>query len=214
MRVVIAEDQVLLRDGVVRLLESAGHTVVGQVGDARSLIAAVNEQRPDLVVADIRMPPGYGDEGARAVVYLRTRFPRLPVVILSQFAEPALVGQLAGDSASSFGYLLKDRVLDTDEFLAQLQTVADGGTIVDPSVVARRVHAERDRLVALTEREIEVLRAVASGRSNPGIAIDLNISRRTVEAHLRAIFQKLGIEADTNDNQRMLAALHWLGITP
>lgn len=212
MRVVIAEDQVLLRDGVVRLLEGAGNAVVGQVGDARALVAAVNEHRPDLVIADIRMPPGYADEGARAVQYLRIRFPGLPVLILSQVVEPLIVGRMAGERAAAFGYLLKDRVLDTDQFLAQLQVVASGGTVIDPVVVARSVHAERGRLTTLTERELEVLQAVATGRSNPGIAADLFISRRTVEAHLRSIFQKLDIGADPNGNQRMLAALEWLGI--
>lgn len=208
----IAEDQVLLRDGVRRLLESAGHGVVAEVADARTLIAEVNAQRPDLVIADVRMPPGYSDEGARAVLYLRDRMPRLPIVVLSQSIEPSLLVLALGGNPVAFGYLLKDRVLDTEEFLAQLADVAAGGTVIDPSIVARTLGAEGGRLQCLSVRELEVLHAVASGRSNAGIAADLYISRRTVEAHLRSIFDKLDIHADPSGNQRVHAALRWLGI--
>ena len=210
MRIVIAEDQVLLRDGLARLLTDAGHAVVAQVGDGRSLVSEVSAQRPDLVIADVRMPPTYTDEGAQAVLYLRDRFPELAVVILSQGVEPSLISALSNGRVRAFGYLLKDRVLDTDVFLQQLGHVAAGGTAVDPAVVEGGVRHSRGRLEVLTEREVEVLRLVASGRSNPGIAAELVISRRTVDAHLRSIFTKLGIETDPNGNQRVLAALDWL----
>ena len=210
MRVVIAEDQVLLRDGLARLLTGAGHAVVAEVGDGRSLVAEVSARRPDLVIADVRMPPTHTDEGARAVLYLRERYPELAVLILSQGVEPSLLATLAAGEARSFGYLLKDRVLDTEVFLAQLETVVSGGTAIDPVVVERYVRHSQRRLESLTERELEVLRLVASGRSNAGIAADLVISRRTVDAHLRAIFTKLCLESDPNDNQRVLAALDWL----
>lgn len=210
MRIVIAEDQVLLRDGLVRLLAGAGHDVVAQVGDGRGLVAEVSAQRPDLVIADIRMPPTYTDEGAQAVLYLRDRFPDLAVMILSQGIEPGLLIRLTGGQVRAFGYLLKDRVLDTELFLQQLAVVAEGGTAVDPHVVEGYLRHERSRLAELSARELEVLELVAAGRSNPGIAAELVISRRTVEAHLRSIFTKLGIAADPNGNQRVLAALDWL----
>lgn len=210
MRIVIAEDQVLLRDGLTRLLTGAGHAVVAQVGDGRAMIAEVSAHRPDLVIADVRMPPTHTDEGARAVLFLRDRYPSLPVMILSQGVEPSLVATLAGGQATAFGYLLKDRVLDTEVFLRQLAAVADGGTAIDPAVVDDCVRQSQDRLASLTEREVEVLRLLASGRSNAGIAAELVISRRTVDAHLRSVFTKLGIEADPNGNQRVLAALDWL----
>lgn len=206
----IAEDQVLLRDGLVRLLAGAGHAVVAEVGDGRSLVAEVSARRPDLVIADVRMPPTHTDEGARAVLYLRERYPELAVLILSQGVEPSLVATLAAGEARSFGYLLKDRVLDTEIFLGQLEEVGSGGTAIDPMVIDGCVRRSQDRLRSLTEREIEVLRLLASGRSNAGIAADLVISRRTVDAHLRSIFAKLGIEAAPDDNQRVLAALDWL----
>ncbi|WP_181779076.1 LuxR C-terminal-related transcriptional regulator [Pseudonocardia pini] len=205
MRIVIAEDQILLRDGLVRLLESVGHAVVAQVGDARALVEQVNRHRPDLLIADVRMPPTYTDDGARAAVYLRDRFPELAVLVLSQTVDPGLVADLAGARVTAFGYLLKDRVLDTAAFLDDVATVGTGGTVIDPAVLDGR-SAE---LAALTEREVEVLGRVASGRSNAGIAADLVISKRTVEAHLRSIVDKLGIDAGPEDNQRVLAVLTW-----
>lgn len=210
MRVVIAEDQVLLRDGLVRLLRDAGHDVVAEVGDARSLISSVNRERPDLVISDIRMPPTHQDDGARAVSFLRERFPDLAVVMLTQVIEPALVAELSQGRVASFGYLLKDRVLDTDAFLDQLEAVATGGTAIDPIVMDGFVRRDEDRLSRLTEREVDVLSRLASGRSNSGIAADLVISKRTVDAHLRSIFDKLGILSDPEDNQRVLAVLEWI----
>lgn len=210
MRVVIAEDQVLLRDGLARLLESAGHLAVAQVGDARALISQVNLNRPDLVMADIRMPPSYTDEGVRAVSTLRRAWPQLAVMMLSQVVDQELVDQMRDGAPRSFGYLLKDRVLDTEVFLDQLETVAAGGTVFDQTVVDDYLSRGRGRVGRLTDREAQVLRLVASGRSNAGIADALVISRRTVDAHLRSIFAKLGIESAAHDNQRVLAALDWL----
>ena len=210
MRIVIAEDQVLFRDGLARLLESAGHSIVAQVGDARSLVAEVNQHRPDLLIADIRMPPDFTDDGARAARYLRTRFPRLAVLMLTQVIDPTMVATLVADAAPSFGYLVKDRVLDTDSFLDRVQVVASGGTAIDPQVVDLYRSQAASGLDPLTDREAEVLRLVASGRSNAGIAAQLRISRRTVDAHLRAIFLKLGIKAGPEDNPRVLAVRSWL----
>lgn len=210
MRIVIAEDQVLLRDGLARLLTSAGHLVVAQVGDGPSLVAQVNLHRPEMVLADIRMPPSYTDEGVRAVQLLRRRWPDLAVMMLSQLVDPDLVERMRSRRLTRFGYLLKDRVLDTAVFLEQLGTVAAGGTVIDQSAVDGYLRRDDGRLGQLTERETQVLRLVAMGRSNAGIAATLVISRRTVDAHLRAIFGKLGIAADGQDNQRVLAALDWL----
>ena len=210
MRVVIAEDQVLLRDGLVRLLRASGHEVLAQVGDARALVTAVNDARPDVVLADIRMPPGRHDDGARAVAELRHRFPTLACLMLSDLADPALLSMLLRDRTQAFGYLLKDRVLDTTAFLRDLREVAAGGTVIDPAVVDGFVRRDSGRLAALTEREREVLGYVAAGRSNAGIAGALFISRRTVDAHLRAVFDKLGLAADPEDNQRVRAVLAWL----
>jgi DNA-binding NarL/FixJ family response regulator len=207
VRVVIAEDQVLLRDGLVRLLESVGHLVVAAVGDARALVDAANRHRPDLLVADVRMPPTYTDDGARAAVHLRERFPRLAVLVLSQAVDPLLVTDLAAGRVTAFGYLLKDRVLDTAAFLDAVATVGGGGTVIDPAVL------DGADLAPLTDRETEVLGRVASGRSNAGIAADLVISKRTVEAHLRSIVDKLGIEAGPEDNLRVLAVLTWFAGT-
>lgn len=213
MRVVIAEDQVLLRDGLARLLRSAGHDVVAEVGDGRSLVSETVRMRPDLVVADIRMPPSYADEGSRAVVLLRERFPDLVVMLLSQAVDPIVVSRATRGRSAGFGYLLKDRVLDSDTFLRQLDEIAAGATVIDPGVLPDAMRGS-GRLTALTNREIEVLGLVATGLSNAGIAADLVISRRTVDAHLRSIFTKLGIEADPEGNQRVLAVLNWLGGAP
>lgn len=210
MRLVIAEDQVLLRDGLARLLRSAGHDVVAEVGDGRSLVSETVRLRPDLLVADIRMPPTYADEGSRAVVLLRERFPELAVMLLSQAVDPLVVSRATRGRSAGFGHLLKDRVLDPDTFLRQVEEVAAGATVIDPGVLPESVRGS-GRLGVLTSREVEVLGLVATGRSNPGIAAELVISRRTVDAHLRSIFTKLGIEADPDGNQRVLAVLNWIG---
>lgn len=210
MRIVVAEDQLLLRDGLVRLLQGAGHQVVAAVGDAVTLVQAVNRERPDLLLTDVRMPPTYIDDGASAVAFLRSRAPDLPVLVLSQVLEPAIVAMLADTSICAFGYLLKDRVLDIDRFLEQVCVVASGGTAIDPMIVTDYLSRSDDRLTTLTPREIEVLGRVASGRSNAGIAADLTVSSRTVEAHLRSIFCKLDLGDCQESNQRVLAVLRWL----
>ena len=214
MRVVIAEDQVLLRDGLVRLLREAGHTVVAEVGDARQLVEQVNAERPDLLVADIRMPPHHADDGARAAAYVRQRFPRLAVLMLSQVVEPTMAALVASGRVEAFGYLLKDRVLDVATFVDQVEAVAGGATVIDPAVVDGHVRRPGGPLERLTEREVEVLQRMASGRSNAGIAADLVISRRTVDAHLRSIFAKLSLPGGHDDNQRVLAVLRWLADQP
>lgn len=213
MRVVIAEDQVLLRDGLARMLTDAGHAVVAGVGDARRLVEAVNEHRPDLVVTDLRMPPGDADDGARTATYLRERYPGMAVLVLSQVVEPGLAA-MVDDHARAFGYLLKDRVLDVESFLAAVTEIARGGTVVDPAVVERLVRTADGSLRHLTEREVQVLGRMASGRSNAGIAADLVISRRTVDAHLRSVFTKLDLPGSPDDNQRVLAVLRWLAARP
>lgn len=203
-----------LRGLAERLLGEAGHTVVAQVGDARQLVEAVNRERPDLALADVRMPPTWTDDGARAVVALRQRFPDLAVLVLSQHVAPGIVAALAGGRAWGLGYLLKDRVLDSEEFLEQLASVAAGGTVIDPAVVEGVVRRRGGLLDALSARETEVLGLVAAGRSNPGIAAELVISRRTVDAHLRSIFDKLDLVAEPDGNQRVLAVLRWLAGVP
>lgn len=214
MRIVIAEDLVLLRDGLARLLTEAGHTVAAQVGDGPALISAVMEQRPDMVIADVRMPPDYRDEGARAVLVLREALPELPVLVLSHVVDPSLAVHFGARGFGSFGYLLKDRILDTADFLDTVARVAEGETIIDPEAINSFLAANSPRLGALTRRENEVLRLLAAGRSNAGIAEDLVLSRRTVESHLRSIFTKLDIDAGPAENQRVRAALDWIGADP
>lgn len=212
MRIVIAEDLVLLRDGLVRMLSDAGHRIAAQVGDGPGLISAVMEQRPDMVIADVRMPPDYQDEGARAVLAIRERMPDLPVMVLSHVVDPSLAAHFGNHGFASFGYLLKDRILDTSEFLDAVEQVAGGGTVIDPEAINSFLARNSGRLLALTAREHEVLRLLAVGRSNTGIAEELVLSRRTVEAHLRSIFTKLDIESAPTENQRVRAALDWLRV--
>lgn len=211
MRIVIAEDQVLLRDGLTRLLERAGHAVVAQVGDARALVTEVNAHRPDAVIVDIRMPPDFTNDGARAALYLRTRFPALPILMLTHVVDAAVLAAFVDRRAPAFGYLLKDRILDTDSFLDRLHVVASGGTAIDPVLIDER--SPRAHPDLLSDREGEVMRLLASGRSNAGIAEHLMISPRTVDAHIRSIFAKLGIDAAPSDNPRVLAVLAWLETT-
>lgn len=210
MRVVIAEDLVLLRQSVTRMLTADGMQVVAEVGDAAALIAAVVEHRPEVVVSDIRMPPDFVDEGARAVLVLRDRFPELAVVVLSHVVEPNLAMRLAADRPAAFGYLLKDRVLDIDEFVRTVRRVADGGTAIDQQVIEHFLHRADDRLAALSAREREVLSQVAQGYSNRRVAENLFVSERTVDAHLRSIFVKLDLVQSADDNRRVRAALAWL----
>ncbi|MFL1381315.1 response regulator transcription factor [Nocardiopsis protaetiae] len=210
MRVVIAEDLVLLRQSLTRMLALDGIRVVAEVGDAGALVSAVGEHRPDLVVSDVRMPPDFTDEGARAVTLLRDRFPDLAVVVLSHVVEPALAMRLATDRPRAFGYLLKDRVLDIDGFVRTVRHVAGGGTAIDRQVIEHFLNRDDDRRTALSPRERDVLSLLAQGHSNRRIAQGLFVSERTVDAHLRSIFAKLGLEPSADDNRRVRAALLWL----
>lgn len=213
MRVVIAEDQVLLREGLGRLFEDAGHEVVASLGDADVLPLAIANQDPDLVVLDIRMPPTFTDEGARAAREIKRAHPELGVLVLSQHIETTNAVTLV--SLGGFGYLLKDRVLQVGEFLSAAERVANGGSALDPEVVASLVSArgEDDPLAELTEREREVLELMAEGLTNAGIAKRLYLSERTVEAHVRHVLTKLDLPEGENAHRRVLAVLAHLNAT-
>lgn len=216
MRIVIAEDAVLLRAGLVRLLEDAGHTVVAEVTDGDGLVAAVDEHRPDVCVVDVRMPPTFTDEGVRASVELRRRHPGVAVLVLSQYVEERYAGELIATDPEGVGYLLKDRVADVADFVAALERVAAGGTALDPEVVAQLLarRSQDSPLDHLTSRELEVLALMAEGRSNAGIAEALVVSAGAVEKHVNNIFAKLGLSRDTGDNRRVLAVLSYLEGSP
>ena len=211
MRIVIAEDSVLLREGLAGLIEDAGHEVVARVGDAESLLAVVAEHAPELAIADVRMPPGYTDEGMRAAAEIRRRFPGTAVLVLSQHVETRHALELVR-SGGGFGYLLKDRVLDVDDFLDTARRVASGGSALDPEVVATLIPVPRaaDPLAELTPREQQVLGLMAEGRTNAGIATRLWLTEKTVETHVRSILGKLGLRVSTEDNRRVLAVLAYL----
>jgi DNA-binding NarL/FixJ family response regulator len=211
MRLVIAEDSVLLREGLAGLLEDAGHDVVARVGDGEALVAVVAEHAPDLAIADVRMPPGYSDEGMRAAAEIRSRFPGTAVLMLSQHVETRHALELVR-AGGGFGYLLKDRVLDVDDFLDTARRVASGGSALDPEVVATLLPAPRaaDPLAELTPREREVLGLMAEGRTNAGIAARLWLTEKTIETHVRSILGKLGLPASTQDHRRVLAVLAYL----
>jgi len=213
VRVVIGEDSALFREGLAGLLADAGHEVVAKAADAPSLIAAVDAAGPDLAVIDIRMPPDHTDDGARAARTVRDRHPKLGIVLLSQHIETRHSVDLV--SRGRFGYLLKDRVLDVDDFLDAIRRVAAGGTALDPEVVSRLIGGHRgdDPLAALTAREREVLAAMAEGRTNVGIARRLWLTERTVETHVGSIMAKLGLAADEESHRRVQAVLVFLGRT-
>ncbi len=210
MRVVIAEDLVLLRDGIARALAAHGIDVVACVGDAGALVESVTSLHPDAAIVDVRMPPSFTDEGARATILLRERFPSMGVLVLSHAIDPQLALQLAARQPRGFGYLLKDRVLDITAFVEAVQTVASGRTVIDPEVIERGLAARSTPLAQLSNRELEVLRELARGQSNAAIAATLFLSERTVEAHLRSIFVKLDLTPDLDSNRRVRAALAWL----
>jgi DNA-binding NarL/FixJ family response regulator len=210
VRVVIAEDTVLLREGLVGLLEDAGEQVVGRAGDADALLALVGEHAPDLAVVDVRMPPNYDDEGTRAAAEIRRTHPSTGVLVLSQHIETRHIVELV--AGGGFGYLLKDRVLDVDDFLDAARRVATGGSALDPQVVATLVSppSHPSALEELTPREREVLGLMAEGRNNAGIAKRLWLTEKTVETHIRTILMKLGLQTSEDDHRRVLAVLTYL----
>lgn len=211
MRIVLAEDSVLLREGLIGLLERFGHQVVAGAGTADELIAAVAEHGPDIVVTDVRMPPGFSDEGLRAAIELRTRQPGLPILVLSQYVQRAYAEELL-DSAdgTGVGYLLKERIGDVEEFIDALHRVAAGNTVVDPEVVRQLIRRRRDPLERLTARELEVLALMAEGRSNASVAAAMTVSEGTVSKHFGSILGKLDLSLDDTTNRRVLAVLAYL----
>jgi DNA-binding NarL/FixJ family response regulator len=213
MRVVIAEDAAMMREGLHRLLTDRGHQVCAAVADGDALRAAVFEHRPDVAVVDIRMPPTHTDEGLRAAIDLRRRFPGTGVLVFSQYIETRYAAELLAGGAAGVGYLLKDRVADVAEFTGALARVAAGGTALDPEVVSQLLGASRKArgMTALTPREREVLALMAEGRSNAGIADALVLSAGAVEKHVASIFAKLGLPVSGSDNRRVLAVLRYLG---
>jgi DNA-binding NarL/FixJ family response regulator len=213
VRIVIAEDSVLMREGLRSLLEGEGHDVVAQVGDADALRSAVRELEPDLAIIDVRMPPTQSDEGARAAVELRAERPELAVMLLSQDVETRVALILMEERPSGFGYLLKDRVLAIDDFLEAVGRVARGGSAIDPEVVLRLMDRRNgsDRLADLTARERELLALIAEGHSNAAIGARLFLSQKTVDTHVHSILRKLGLPATPDHNRRVLAVLAYLG---
>ncbi|MGW4059258.1 response regulator [Amycolatopsis sp. NPDC004747] len=212
MRAVIAEDSVLLRVGLRKVLEMAGFQVAAEAGDAAGLLAAVAEHRPGLALIDVRMPPGFTDEGVRAALEIRRRWPGTPVVLLSQYVEERYAADLLSANTSGVGYLLKQRVADVAEFVAAVRRVADGGTALDPQVVAQLLlRRDSDPLARLTPRERDVLGLMAEGRSNTGIAQALVVGESAVAKHINNIFAKLDLPVADVDHRRVLAVLRFLG---
>jgi DNA-binding NarL/FixJ family response regulator len=212
LRVVIAEDAALFREGLTRLIESRGHQVVCSVADGTALVAAVTRHHPDVVVADVRMPPTHTDEGLRAAIEVRRAYPRTGVLVLSQYIETRYAARLLEDNAAGVGYLLKDRVADVADFAEALERVAAGGTALDPEVISQLVRTSQQAtgLAELTPRERDVLALMAEGRSNAGIAAALVVSASVVEKHVASIFAKLRLPPSEADNRRVLAVLRYL----
>ncbi|MFD5390168.1 response regulator [Streptomyces sp. NPDC059474] len=213
MRAVIAEDSVLLRIGLVKVLQMAGFEVTAEAADAEGLLTAVEEHRPDIAVVDVRMPPGFTDEGVRAALLIRQQWPDTAVLLLSQYVEERYAADLLTAHTSGIGYLLKQRVADVEEFIDALRRVAGGGTALDPQVVSQLlVRRHSDPLDRLTRREREVLELMAGGRSNAGIAGALVISESAVAKHINSIFGKLDLPVADADHRRVLAVLRFLGV--
>jgi len=216
LRVVIAEDSLLLREGLAQLLERAGFDVVGQAGNAEELLLKVRSYKPDVAVIDVRMPPTQTDEGARAAEQIRAEQPDVGILLLSQIIEATVALRLFSERPEGFGYLLKDRVLEIDDFLDAVRRVGRGGSALDPQVVAQLLGRRRrdDPLGELTGREREVLELMAEGRSNQGIGAKLFLSPKTVETHIHRVFTKLGLEQAPQDHRRVLAVLAYLAADP
>lgn len=212
MRIVIADDSVLLREGLVLLLTEAGHEVVAQVGDGPAFVEAMAAHRPDVGVVDVRMPPSHTDEGLRAAVQVRRELPGTAIVVLSQYVELSYAEELFSAGEGGVGYLLKDRVSEVDDFLAGLEQVAGGGTVLDPQVVGQLMRAGRrsDPVATLTPREREVLALMAQGLSNQAVAASLHVTEGAVEKHTQRIFAKLDLHADPGNHRRVQAVLGWL----
>jgi DNA-binding NarL/FixJ family response regulator len=210
LRVAVADDSVLLREGLVRVLEEAGFEVVGSFGDADSLLAELESLRADLLVLDVRMPPHFRDEGVRAAIRARTLQPGVGILLLSQYVEVAYAQELLSSGDGGIGYLLKDRVASLTELEDAVTRIASGGTVLDPEVVAQLLGRRHDPLASLTPRELEVMALMAEGRTNVAIAEALVIGTGAVEKNVTSIFQKLGLEGSGTDHRRVLAVLAWL----
>ncbi|HET8872446.1 MAG TPA: response regulator transcription factor [Gaiellaceae bacterium] len=212
MRVVIAEDLALLRDGLTRLLRDNGFDVVGAVWDAEALLDAVTRERPEIAIVDIRLPPTFRDEGVRAALELREQAPDTAILVVSQYVEPTYATELLADGRGGVGYLLKDRIMDVDDFVDAVRRVANGGTALDPEVVAQLFSRQKPHgpLEALTPRELEVLARMAEGRSNAAIAEDLVLTVGAVEKHIANILMKLRLPPSESDHRRVLAVLTYL----
>ena len=213
MRVVIAEDLFLLRDGLTRMLQAHGLQIAAAVDNGADLLAAVTADQPDVAIVDVRLPPTFTDEGIRAALAARREVPGLPVLVLSQYVEQLYARELLADQAGAVGYLLKDRVFNDDQFTGAIRTVAAGGTVLDPEVVQKLMvrHSRTEPVARLTPREREVLGLMAEGRSNAAIAQRLFITEKAVSKHAAGIFGKLGLEPSDDDNRRVLAVLAYLG---
>ncbi|MGM7669110.1 response regulator [Microbacterium sp. A93] len=210
IRIVLAEDSLLLREGLIRLFDEAGYETVGAYGDADALLAEVAELQPDLAVLDVRMPPTFRDEGVRAALELRQRHPNVGILLLSQYVEETYAVELLAAGDTGLGYLLKDRLASIEELKDAVARIADGGTVLDPQVVRQLLGRRRDPLAALTPREREVIALMAEGRTNAGIAESLVIGVGAVEKHATSIFSKLGLDGSGSAHRRVLAVLAWL----
>lgn len=210
MRIVIAEDAVLLREGLIRLLVEAGHQIVAAADNGPDLVSAIDEHRPEISIVDVRMPPSHTDEGIRAALRAREQNPGSPVLVLSQYVEESYASDLLAGSGGGVGYLLKDRVLEIDDFLDGLTRVAAGGTVLDPEVVSQLLVARKNPISSLTPRETDVLGLMAEGRTNTAISQRLVVSDGAVEKHISNIFAKLGLAQSDSDHRRVMAVLAYL----